>query len=109
MKVVSNLLTAAMAVSLLTPSLTWAQAKPQAAAKTAPATAADSKAAPASAPTDKEIADAKAKGLVWVDTKSGVYFRRGPSFGKTAEGKFMSTADAKAAGYHSARGAAAKH
>jgi hypothetical protein len=114
MKIVTNLFSAALAVSLLTPALTLAQAKPPVAAQTAPPAAANPKATPATAPTAtaptaKEIADAKAKGMVWVDTKSGVYFRRGHSFGKTAEGKFMTEADAKTAGFHSARTAVAKH
>ena len=110
MKPVSKLLSAALAVSLLTPALTLAQAKtPQpAAAKSAPAATADVKAPVAVAPTEKEIADAKAKGLVWADTKNGVFFKRGHSFGKTTEGKFMTEADAKAAGYHGA-GQTGKH
>ena len=41
------------------------------------------------------------KGMVWVNTESGIFFREGDRwFGKTKEGKFMSEADAKKAGYH---------
>jgi hypothetical protein len=40
------------------------------------------------------------KGMVWVNTESGIFFREGDRwYGKTKEGKFMTEADAKAAGY----------
>ena len=57
----------------------------------------------ATAPTDKEIADAKSKGLVWVNLSSGVYHKEGKFYGKTKKGKFMSEDDAKKAGYHEAK------
>ena len=59
------------------------------------------------APSDKEIADAKAKGLVWVNLSSGVYHKEGKFYGKTKRGKFMSEDDAKKAGYHEAKTATA--
>jgi hypothetical protein len=41
------------------------------------------------------------KGMVWVNTDSGIFFREGDRwYGKTKEGKFMTEADAKKAGYH---------
>jgi hypothetical protein len=41
------------------------------------------------------------KGMVWVNTESGIFFREGDRwYGKTKEGKFMTEADAKKAGYH---------
>jgi hypothetical protein len=55
------------------------------------------------APSDKEIADAKAKGMVWVNLSSGVYHKEGKYYGKTKKGKFMSEDDAKKAGYHEAK------
>ena len=55
------------------------------------------------APSDKEIADAKAKGMVWVNLSSGVYHKEGKFYGKTKRGKFMSEDDAKKAGYREAK------
>ena len=55
------------------------------------------------APSDKEIADAKAKGMVWVNLGSGVYHKEGKFYGKTKRGKFMSEDDAKKAGYREAK------
>jgi hypothetical protein len=41
------------------------------------------------------------KGMVWVNTESGIFPREGDRwYGKTKEGKFMTEADAKKAGYH---------
>jgi hypothetical protein len=46
------------------------------------------------AASDKDIADAKAKGLVWVNTGTKVYHK---------DGQFMTEADAQKAGYHAAK------
>jgi len=64
------------------------------------------KAAPA--PTEQEITDAKAKGLVWVNTTAKVYHKEGAFYGKTKRGKFMTEEDAKQAGYKAATEHAAK-
>jgi hypothetical protein len=49
--------------------------------------------------SDSQIASAKSSGMVWVNTDSGVYHKSGRWYGKTKTGKFMSEADAKAAGF----------
>ena len=54
-------------------------------------------------PTDQEIADAKAKGMVWVNLSSKIYHKEGKFYGKTKSGKFMTEDDAKKAGYREAK------
>jgi hypothetical protein len=56
------------------------------------------------AASDTEIASAKTKGLVWVNTDSGLYHKSGRWYGKTKQGKFMPEADAQKAGYKAAKG-----
>ena len=60
------------------------------------------------APTTQEIADAKAKGLVWVNTSTKVYHKEGALYGTTKRGKFMTEDEAKKAGYKAAKEPAAK-
>jgi hypothetical protein len=55
------------------------------------------------APSAQEIADAKAKGLVWVNLGTGVYHKDGEFFGKTKRGKFLTEAEATKAGYRAAK------
>lgn len=72
---------------------TTAKPKSQAAAKPVEASA-----------TPAEIADAKAKGLVWVNTSSKVYHKSGDKYyGSTKYGKFMTEADAQKMGAHLAK------
>ncbi|HZQ53512.1 MAG TPA: hypothetical protein VFB14_15010 [Bryobacteraceae bacterium] len=54
------------------------------------------------APSAQEIADAKSKGLVWVNLSTHVYHKEGPNYGTTKRGKFMTEEDARKAGYRPA-------
>ena len=64
----------------------------------------DPKAAPThTAVSSSEIASAKSRGLVWVNTESKVYHKNGRYYGHTKQGRFMSEADAQKAGYKAAK------
>src|SRR5271169_5945217 len=77
---------------------------------TAPAPATKAAKAPAApAATPAEIADAKTKGLVWVNTSTKVYHASDNShYGTTKHGKFMTKEDADKAGYKAAQEPGAK-
>lgn len=88
---------------VVAPAIAMAQASGASSAPAAPSTPAKSAASKtAAAPSSADIAAAKATGKVWVNTSSGVYHKSGRWYGKTKEGKFMTEADAKAAGYKAA-------
>jgi hypothetical protein len=54
--------------------------------------------------TPQQIADAKAKGMVWVNTSSKVYHKSDDKYyGATKHGQFMTEADAQKAGAHLAK------
>jgi hypothetical protein len=54
--------------------------------------------------TPAQIADAKAKGMVWVNTSTKVYHKSGDKYyGATKAGEFMTEADAQKAGAHLAK------
>ena len=72
----------------------------QSSAQTKPSAGASS---PAAMPTDTQIADAKAKGMVWANSNTKVYHKDDQFFGKTKHGKFMTEADAQKAGYKLAK------
>ena len=97
-----SLLTTFFGLSLLsTPSLAAAGFGLQASGP-APATTAKKTAAKA-LPTSQDIADAKSKGLVWVNTGTHVYHKPDSSlYGATKRGKFMPEDDAKKAGFRPA-------
>jgi len=60
-------------------------------------------------PTDAEIADAKSKGMVWVNTNTKVYHKSDNAmYGHTKHGKFMAEADAQKEGYKAAQEPVAK-
>ena len=83
-----------------------AQTTSDAAKKTAQTTSDTAKSAKnaVTMPSDSEIADAKSKGMVWANEKSKVYHKEDdPKYGKTKHGKFMTEADAQAAGYRLAK------
>ena len=93
--------TAALTASFLLPVNASAQTAPAAAKDAKKTTAA--KAAPTAAPTAAEIADAKAKGLVWANLNTKVYHKEGKYYGTTKNGKFMTEADAQKAGFKAAQ------
>ncbi|MGA7558088.1 MAG: hypothetical protein ACLPZJ_18075 [Terriglobales bacterium] len=80
-----------------------AQATPAApATPVAPAPGSTASKSAAGKPSSSEITAAKAAGKVWVNTESRVYHKGGRWYGKTKQGKFMTEAEAKAAGYKAA-------
>lgn len=55
------------------------------------------------APSAQDIADAKSKGMVWVNLETRVYHKDGTFYGHTKRGKFMTESDATKAGYRAAK------
>jgi hypothetical protein len=83
--------------------MTPAKSTPAPAAAPAAKTAAKT-AAPAPPPNAGDIAGAKAKGLVWLNLNTKVYHGSGDKeYGTTKNGKFVTEADAKAAGARAAK------
>ncbi len=87
----------------IAPMVTVGAASPPAAAPSAAAPSAASKPS-ATKPSQTEERVPAVKGMVWVNTKSGVFHREGDRwYGKTKEGKFMTEAEAIKAGYRAAK------
>jgi Helix-hairpin-helix motif len=79
-----------------------APSAPAAPSATPPPAASKSSATSKSAPAEARVPPAK--GMVWVNTKSGVYHSEGDQwYGKTKDGKFMTEADAVKAGYRASK------
>lgn len=96
---------------IVAPAAFGAQGGKAAAAATTATKAKEAKpaaaAAPAVMPTEKAIADAKAKGLVWVNLNTKIYHKEGQFYGKTKNGQFMTEAEARKAGAEPAKTKAA--
>ena len=102
-----NLMTAfAAALSMAMPGM--AQAPAVKTTEQAKSSTTKKTVAAAPAPTAQEIGDAKAKGMVWVNTSTKVYHKEGAYYGTTKKGKFMTQDDAKKAGYKAAKEPVAK-
>jgi hypothetical protein len=91
-------LAAVIGVSTSSNTVLFAQTSTTKAAKTTKAPTATA------APSAADIADAKSKGLVWVNLSSKKYHKSDNKYyGATKSGKFMTEADAQKAGYVAAK------
>ena len=109
MKKLQLTIVALIAALMMTPATSLAQSTKKAKDATPAADTSTPKAkAAANAPSAADIADAKSKGLVWVNTDSKIYHKDGEFYGKTKQGKFMTEADAQKAGYRAAKAGAVK-
>jgi DNA uptake protein ComE-like DNA-binding protein len=97
----------AAARSSSTPAAPAASSAPASASEPAAKSAPASAAAPATKPAPAGQAAAQqppAKGMVWVNTATGVYHFEGDRwYGKTKEGKYMTEQDALKAGYRASK------
>lgn len=96
------------ALTAAIPSCSYAQMPQTSTTKAASPTASKKAADTTSTPSAQEISDAKAKGMVWVNTSTRVYHKDGTVYGTTKHGKFMTEEDAKKAGYRAAKASSGK-
>lgn len=87
----------------MVPRAAYAQTSSAPAQSAAPAKGAKAAKPAANTPSDAEIADAKAKGMVWANKNTKVYHKDDAQYGKTKNGEFMTEADAQKAGYRMAK------
>jgi hypothetical protein len=102
MRGLSLVLMAAMAGGMA-PGVVYGQATTPAAPAAAPAAKAKASKPAAAMPTDAEVSDAKAKGMVWANLNTKVYHKDDAQYGKTKHGQFMTEGDAQKAGYRMAK------
>ena len=103
-RIVSAIAFCVLIASCMTPAFAFPQGTPS--TQSAPAShnaSQPSKTSSAGAPSAADIAAAKASGKVWVNLDTGIYHKGGRWYGKTKTGKFMTEAEAKAAGYKESR------
>ena len=100
MKITNIILSRVVLAAMLMPGITPGAQTPS--AKT-DSKVADKNAPAAAAPTPQQIADARSKGLVWVNTSTKVYHKDGQFYGNTKRGRFMAEADAQKAGFKAAQ------
>jgi hypothetical protein len=102
---ITPLVVVGAAAPAATPKPAEQAAPPPPAAGAPPAT----KTTQAAVKTTQVAQEPPVKGMVWVNTKTGVYHKEGDQwYGKTKEGKWMTEDDAIKAGYHLAKEGAAK-
>ena len=92
-----------LAVLFAAPAITASQTSSPNSQATSASDKSTSAKSPSSTPSAADIAAAKASGKVWVNLDSGIYHKGGRWFGKTKNGKFMTSDEAKKAGFKAAK------